>query len=152
LDIATEFFDNGGTMFVNIPMKGISQNDEIFNFLPVDSIGVLSGIQTNFLLNANTIADSPDGIGGPELSISNRIVGNYPLKPSSGAQLLYSTDFLATTLIGFNQDYNGNEAIAIENNEQNVIYFSVDLRDLNGNNNIEEMLNQILIDRLNFEQ
>ena len=152
LDIATEFFDNGGTMFVNIPMKGISQNDEIFNFLPVDSIGVLSGIQTNFLLNANTIADSPDGIGGPELSISNRIVGNYPLKPSSGAQLLYSTDFLATTLIGFNQDYNGNEAIAIENNEQNVIYFSVDLRDLNGNNNIEEMLNQILLDRLNFEQ
>lgn len=152
LDIASEFFDAGGTMFVNIPMKGISQNDEIFSFLPVDSIGVLSGIQTNFLLNANTSATSPPEIGAPDIAIGNRIVGNYPLKPSAGATLLYSTDFLATTLIGFNQDYQGSEAIAIENNEQNVIYFSVDLRDANGNNNLVEMLNALLINRLNFKQ
>ena len=55
-------------------------------------------------------------------------------------------------MIGFNQDFQGDEAIAIENNEQNVIYFSVDLRDLNGNNNLTEMLQEVLINRLNFKQ
>lgn len=152
LDIASEFFDDGGTMFVNIPMKGISQNDEIFNFLPVDSIGVLSGIQTNFLLNVNTVVESPATIGAPELSMSSRIVGNFPLKPSPGATLLYSTDFQATTLIGFNQDYIGDEAVAIENNEQNLIYFSVDLRNADGNSNVAEMLQSLIINRLNFKQ
>jgi hypothetical protein len=152
LDIASEFFDEGGTMFVNIPMKGISQTDEIFSFLPVDSIGVLSGIQTNFLLNANTPVESPAGINAPELSMSNRIVGNFPLKPSAGATLLYSTNFLATTLIGFNQDYLGNEAIAIENAERNLIYFSIDMRDIDGNNNLDDMLDELIIQRLNFKQ
>ena len=152
LDIASEFFDAGGTMFVNIPMKGISQNDEIFSFLPVDSIGVLSGIQTNFLINSNTLIVTSAGINAPELSIGNRIVGNFPLKAAGGATELYSTNFQATTLIGFNQNYQGNEAVAIENNEQNVIYFSIDLRDANGNNNLADMLNELLINRLNFKQ
>lgn len=152
LDIASEFFDEGGTMFVNIPMKGISQNDEIFSFLPVDSIGVLTGIQTNFLLNNNTLITSPDEVSAPNLSMSSRVVGNFPLKPSAGASLIYSTDFQATTLIGFNQDFQGSEAIAIENNEQNVIYFSVDLRNVNGDGNLAEMLQELLINRLNFKQ
>lgn len=89
LDITSEFFDNNGTMFVNIPMKGIDQNDEIFNFLPVDSIGVLNGIQTNFLINGNTDIVPADGSGLSPLTISQRIVGNYPLKPSAGSTLLY---------------------------------------------------------------
>ncbi len=152
LDIASEFFDEGGTMFVNIPMKGISQNDEIFSFLPVDSIGVLSGIQTNFLINNSTPIVAADNIATPDLAMSSRVVGNYPLKPSPGATLLYSTDFLATTLIGFNQDYMGSEAIAIENNEENLIYFSVDMRNADGNDNLAEMVETLLINRLNFKQ
>lgn len=152
LDITSEFFDNNGTMFVNIPMKGISQNDEIFNFLPVDSIGVLSGIQTNFLVNSNTPVVPAAGSGLNDLSISKRIVGNFPLKPSAGSTLLYTTDFKATTLIGANQDYVGSEAIAIENAEGNTIYVSVDLRDMDGKNNVGVLIEDLLINRLNFKQ
>lgn len=152
LDIASEFFANGGTMFINIPMKDISQNDEIFNFLPVDSIGVLSGLQRNFLLNINTPVRYGDSNNTIELLIDKRIVGNYPLKASAGATVLYTTDFKATTLLGFNEDYIGDEAVAIENNEQNVIYFSIDLKNVNGNNNISEVLEELLINRLNFKQ
>ncbi len=152
LDITSEFFDNNGTMFVNIPMKGISQNDEIFNFLPVDSIGVLSGIQTNFLINGNTAVEAGEGTGLDELTISRRIVGNFPLKPSAGSTLLYSTDYKATTLIGANQDYVGDEAIAIENAEGNTVYVSVDLRDMDGSNNVATLIEDVLINRLNFKQ
>ena len=100
----------------------------------------------------NTLITSPDEVSAPNLSMSSRVVGNFPLKPSAGASLIYSTDFQATTLIGFNQDFQGSEALAIENNEQNVIYFSVDLRNVNGDGNLAEMLQELLINRLNFKQ
>jgi hypothetical protein len=152
LDITSEFFDNNGTMFVNIPMKGIDQNDEIFNFLPVDSIGVLNGIQTNFLINGNTDIVPADGSGLSPLTISQRIVGNYPLKPSAGSTLLYTTDFKATTLIGANQDYVGDEAIAIENAEGNTTYISIDMRFMDGSSNVVDLIEDLLINRLNFKQ
>jgi hypothetical protein len=152
LDITTEFFDNGGSMFVNIPMKGIGQNDEIFNFIPVDSIGVLTGIQTNFLLNANTPVTTVAPFTGAELLTDRRVVGNYPLKPISGATLLYETDYKATTVIGFIQDYLGFEGVAIENPEGNLIYFGVDLQLLTRNANIPDVLEDLLVNRLNFKQ
>lgn len=56
-------------------------------------------------MNNNTLITSPDEVSAPNLSMSSRVVGNFPLKPSAGASLIYSTDFQATTLIGFNQDF-----------------------------------------------
>lgn len=153
LDITDEFFENSdASIFVTMPMKGISQNDEIFSFLPVDSIGVLSGIQTGFLLNANTDVTSTSAGVTETLLIDSRIVGSYPLKPTSGGTALYETDFRATTLIGANQDYVGDESVAIENAEGNLIYFGLDLMNLDGNNNLNAMINELLIGRLNFKQ
>ena len=152
LEITEEFFANDGTMFVNIPMKSIAQTDEIFNFLPVDSIGVLTGIQTNFLLNANTDIVPAAGTSMVTPKIQSRKVGSYPLKPISGATLLYQTDFFATTVLGFNQDYLAFEAVGIENPEGNLIYFSLELTNVNANNNVADLVNDLLIDRLNFKQ
>lgn len=139
-------------MFVNIPMKSIAQSDEIFNFIPVDSIGVLTGIQTNFLLNANTEVVPTEGISTVVPKIQVRKVGSYPLKPTSGATQLYQTNFFATTVLGFNQDYLGYEAVGIENPERNLIYFSLDLTNINASNNVSDLLNDLLINRLNFKQ
>lgn len=152
LEITDEFFANNGTMFVNIPMKSIAQSDEIFNFIPVDSIGVLTGIQTNFLLNANTEVVPTEGISTVVPKIQVRKVGSYPLKPTSGATQLYQTNFFATTVLGFNQDYLGYEAVGIENPERNLIYFSLDLTNINASNNVSDLLNDLLINRLNFKQ
>ena len=152
LDITTDFFANNGSMFVAIPMKGIGQEDEIFNFLPVDSLGVLSGIQTNFLLNRNTEVTPADGITGVTLKTESRQVGTYPVKPISGAMLLYEANFLTSTVVGVNQDYEGFEGVAVENPEGNLIYFGLDLINLNGNNNLVNMMNELLIGRLNFKQ
>lgn len=152
LEITDEFFARGGSMFVNIPMKGISQSDEIFNFLPVDSVGILTGIQTNFLLNANTDVVPEPNISSVVPRIKTRKTGIYPLKPVSGAKLLYQTNFLATTVIGVNQDYMGYEAVGIENSEGTLIYFSLDLTNLNASNNLPELIDDLLIGRLNFKQ
>lgn len=153
LDITSEFFAEGGSMFVNIPMKGINQNDEIFNFLPVDSIGVFDAgsIQTGFLLNGNTDVLPETGISDIVLQTESRQVGVYPIKPVAGSTLLYQTDFRTTTLIGTTQDYTRFEGVGVENQEGNLIYFSLDLTNLEGNNNVSDLLSDLLIGRLNFK-
>lgn len=152
LEITNRFFEQNGSMFVTIPMKGIAQTDEIFNFLPIDSIGVLTGIQTNFLIDGNTPIVSSAGVTGTALSFQSRRVGTFPLKAISGSTSLYETDFKATTVIGFNQDYTAFESVAIENPEGDLIYFGLDLTNVNGNGNLPAVMNELLIGRLNFKQ
>ena len=152
-EITTRFFANGGTMFVNIPMKEINQEDEIFNFLPVDSIGVLKSGQNDFLINGNTEVNPVNpNLTDVVLRTESRQTSIYPLKPVSGSLPIYEADFKARTVIGTSIDYEGSKAMAIENQEGNLIYISLDLTNLNGNNNLADALNDLLIGRLNFKQ
>ncbi len=150
LDITTEFFADGGNMFVNIPMKSISQTDEIFNFIPVDSIGYFppGGFESGFLVNKDT--EVYTSTSGPTLLTESRKVAIYPLKPISGATLLYETDYKATTFIGSIKDYTRFEGVGIENSEGSVIYFGMDITNLNGNDNLADFINYICIQRLGF--
>lgn len=150
LEITTEFFAKGGNMFVNIPMKKIEQDDDVFNFLPVDSIGYFpSGSRsTGFVINKDT--DVTPNISGPTLLTENRTVGIYPLKPLAGATLLYETDFKTTTITGQVDDYTNFEGLGIENTESNVIYFGMDITTLNGNDNLAEFIEYVCIQRLGF--
>lgn len=152
-DITSEFFGNGGTMFVNIPMKNINQSDPIFNFLPVDSIGRTTegSIETGFVLNANVDVDPVSGISTVVAKTEVRQVGVVPIKPVPGGRLLYETDFRNTTLIGTTLDYTKFEGVGVENQEGDLIYFSLDLTNINGNANLPDLLNDLLIGRLNFK-
>jgi hypothetical protein len=157
LDITSEFFTEEGTMFVNIPMKGISQSDPVFNFLPVDSIGVLRPGQSDYQINGRTDVQPQYTVASGDTSdvvLRTRVrqTGIYPLKPISGSTPLYTLDFKIRTVLGSTIDYTGFDAVSIENPEGNLIYFSVDLMNLNENNNLDEMVNELLINRLGFKQ
>ncbi|MBO6584588.1 MAG: hypothetical protein JJ953_00640 [Gracilimonas sp.] len=151
LEITREFFEQGGNMFVTIPMKEIGQDDDVFNFIPVDSIGDYSSASsrsTNFIINNNT--EVPSLTGGPSLLTERTQTSIFPLKPIPGATLLYQTDFQTTTLTGRIEDYTEFEGVGIENPEGNVIYFGMDLTLLNGNNNLADFIEYICIQRLGF--
>jgi len=151
LDITTEFFELGGNMFINIPMKNIGQDDEIFNFIPVDSIGdysTASPRSSNFIVNGNTAITSSSG--GPELLLESTKTSIYPLKPTAGASILYQTDFQTTTFTGEVVDYTEFEGVGIENPEGNVIYLGMDLTTLGGNDNLAEFIEYVCIQRLGF--
>ncbi len=155
LEIGNRFFSNDGKMFVNIPMKSISQGDEIFNFLPVDSIGVLKSGQADFQLNGQTDVLPQFKVNSTDtsavvLKTSRRMTSLYPLKPASGATLLYETDFKVRTVLGTTLDYTKDQAVGIENAEKNVIYFSLELPNVDGNGNLADMIDELLIGRLNF--
>lgn len=149
-EILEEFTDNGGTSFVNIPMKNIGEEDQVFNFLPVDSI------QTGqFLILEDSLVTPTD------LSITNTLrvesgsfalSGVFPIKGVSGSRSLYQANFVRRTATGGVRPYNDYQFVAIENTEGNLIYFSLDLTNLNGNNNLDDMIQEVVIDRLGFKQ
>ena len=153
LDITSEFFSRGGTMFATIPMKEVSQEDVIFNFLPVDSIGYFpsGGIETGFVVNRGTEIVSPSDESAPTLQLDGRVVGWLPIKPISGSTLLYEADYRATTLLGFITDYTLMEGVSVQSPEQNLIYFGMDLTKLNGNNNMREFLDYMCVQKLGFK-
>ena len=154
LGITSDFFASGGSMFVTIPMKEVSQEDVIFNFLPVDSIGYFpaGGIETGFVINAGTEIIPVDDPEAPILKFESRVVGWYPLKAVSGSTLLYESDYRTTTLLGFITDYTIMEGVSIKNTEGNLIYFGMDLTKLNGNNNMKEFIEYMCVQQLGFQQ
>jgi hypothetical protein len=154
LDITSEFFAGGGSMFVTIPMKEVSQEDVIFNFLPVDSIGFFppGGIETGFVINAGTEITPVDEPNAPTLKLESRVVGWYPLQAVSGSTLLYESDYRSTTLLGFITDYTIMEGVSIKNTEGNLIYFGMDLTKLNGNNNMKDFIEYMCLQQLGFQQ
>lgn len=156
LEITPRFFDNGGKMFVNIPMKKLeNQNDELFNFLPIDSIGVIKSGQADFQLNGNSEVLPKFKVNDTDTSMvvlktTRRMTSLYPIKPAPGSRLLYEADFKTRTVLGTTQDYTKDQAVGIENAEKNVIYFSLELPNVDGNGNLTDFIDELLIGRLNF--
>jgi len=149
-EILDEFFDNGGTSFINIPMKNIDEEDPVFNFLPVDSI------QTGqFLILEDSLVTPTDAAITNTLRVESgsfALSGVFPVKGVSGSTSLYQANFVRRTATGGVRAYNDYQFVTIENTEGNVIYFSLDLSNLNGNNNISDMIQEVVIERLGFKQ
>ncbi|MEO1023464.1 MAG: hypothetical protein AAFW89_13045, partial [Bacteroidota bacterium] len=114
LEITDLFFERGGNMFVNVPIRGVSNTNQIFNFLPIDSLGVFEQPDTGppipvtgFLINRNSEVVPVNGFNGPVLRVSQRITGVSPLVPVPGATVYYEADIQAARADGFNEDYTG---------------------------------------------
>ncbi len=149
-EILEEFFDLGGTAFVNIPIKNISEEDPVFNFLPVDSIA--SG---QFLILEDSLVTPTH----PSVTNTLRVESGafalssvFPTKGVSGSTALYQANFVRRTASGGIRAYEDFQFVAIENTEGNLIYFSLDLVDLDGNNNVVDMIQELAVDRLGFKQ
>lgn len=149
-EILEEFTDNGGTSFVNIPMKRLSLEDEVFNYLPVDSIqsGSFLILEDSLITPTNVAITNTLKMASGSFALSNV----FPIKGVSGSTSLYQADFERRTATGGIRDYNDYQFVAIENSEGNVIYFSLDIALLNGNNNLQDMIQEIVIERLGFKQ
>ncbi|MEO9887274.1 MAG: hypothetical protein ABJG33_16680, partial [Balneola sp.] len=149
-EILDEFFDNGGTSFVNIPMKNLDREDPVFNFLPVDSIqtGQFLILEDSLVTPTNVSISNTLRVESGSFALS----GVFPVKGVSGSTSLYQANFVRRTATGGVRPYNDYQFVTIENAEGNVIYFSLDLSNLDGNNNISNMIQEVVIDRLGFKQ
>ncbi|MFA5668788.1 MAG: hypothetical protein WC967_06065 [Balneolaceae bacterium] len=145
-EILSEFYKSGGTSFVNIPIKTKDLGEELFNYLPVDSIG--SG---NFIISKDSLITPAVPLQAELKSTSSR-VDVLPIKGISGSQTLYVGNYKKRNFRGQIQPYDGYKGVAIENPEGNLVYFAIDMRYLNGNNNLGQFIQELVVGRLGFKQ
>jgi hypothetical protein len=149
-EILDEFFDQNGTVFVNIPMKSISREDPVFSFLPVDSIAA-----GQFYLFEDSLAFPTEPSLSDTLKVKSgsfALTNERPIKGVSGSTQLYAAQFRRRRPNSSQAPYFGYKGVAIENAESNLVYFSLDITILDGNNNLDNLINEIVIKRLGFKQ
>ena len=148
-EITKDFFANGGNMFITMPSRDLEDNDPLFDFLPLDGVTPLPTNATNFLISSSGSAVPIAPFTGPDLGVVKTMSSIFPIRPSSGSTALYSSDFLIRTLTGY-EDYSGNEIVSVKSKEGNIIFFGLDLSDLNDNNNIGQFIKRMCVDELGF--
>lgn len=153
-EITSDFVSNGGKFFITIPAVdgNINSDDPLFDFLSVDSVGVRTGSSVGFTVDEDEplVASDPSY---PALMTSRDIDGTLPLKPAGGAKSLYTVDFMEDQPGRIpNTDFTLFETVAIQNTEGNLIYFGIDLQNIDGNGNASEIIQTFCIQILGFEQ
>lgn len=145
-EILSEFYRTGGTSFINIPIKDKDLGEELFNYLPVDSIGT-----GRFILSRDSLVTPIPPLQAVLKSTSSR-VDALPIKGISGSQTLYVGNYKTRNHFGAIRDYHGYKGVAVENPEGNLVYFAIDMRYLNGNNNLGQLIQELVVGRLGFKQ
>lgn len=150
-EILVDFFNNGGTVFFNIPTKGLSNSDPLFDFLPIASLASFSGLQTGPLIRNGSEVTPVNNPDLPVLQVTQNNTNVYPFEVASGAFPLYSAEVRATLVTGGSQPYEGANTIALQNPERDMIFFGLELRQLNGNENVDDLLDYFLNEELCFD-
>lgn len=152
-EITTDFVDNGGTVFVSIPAIRLQSGSALLDFLAIDQQAQLPSLGTGFALANNSEIRTLNSISStPPLSTDRIITGIVPFQPIAGAEALLESDFFVTLVTGQVETFDAFGTIAVKNQEGNLIYVGMDLQDLNGGNNVPELLESVLIDELGFNE
>lgn len=153
-EILATFFSEGGRAFVTIPIKELEPSDPVLNFLNIQSftepgdplatsMQIANGREITPLLN-------PDR--WPILESSQTISNIVPIEPLAGATALYKADFRLVLLTGPRPDFTGNEVISLINGDRNMIYFGLDLTQINARNNAQELVQALVVEELGFQE
>ncbi len=150
LEITEQFFENGGKMFLNIPSKFLTPDEGVFNFLPVTRMTPRPTEANNFIVVRNEPVLPVGGFSGPELQLASNLQNRPPIQVAPGAQPLYQATFRLSLLTGGSAPFDGNSIVAARSADDNMIYFALDMRDFENNQNLADFLAQMVLDELGF--
>lgn len=132
LEITFDFFEQGGTMFVNIPTRYLSEDNALLQFLPFQSVEPLPAGQQSFYLRRDTVVTTAsDAISTtPELRLNRNVISLYPIVPLNETIELFEAPFQTRAQItGTINEFNGSKLIAATNPDESLVYFGVDFYD-----------------------
>lgn len=132
LELTEQFFDEGGKMFINIPIEYLAERNSLFQFLPFQGIQRepnLPGRSPTFRIQRCTEITASDDIDyTPNLRLSRIIFPSNPIIPFSESISLFEADFSLIlrnpTELG---DYDGLSLISAMNPDRSIVYFGFDL-------------------------
>lgn len=156
IEITTQFFDNGGTMFINIPTKNISPENPMFEFLPFERMEILpSGQQSFILANNSEIKPDDDFIDNPPfLAAGGNLISYYPIVPFGESVPLFEGDFRTRnpSFIGGTSDFDGSKLISATNPDENIVFFGIRFQDLSADSDLSRLVELTCIEILGFQQ
>jgi hypothetical protein len=156
-----EFFNNGGRMFIAAEISNdFPATSTVLSFTPVESL-VVPPPGGNIRMNINEIVSPHNlGSGWPILRSTSIISNSRPFITFSGTSGLFSYDSLCRANL-INQTnlgtsaWNGPSNILsarrrVSTGKADLIFCSLPLQRLNGNNNIDSLFRKALLDELEF--
>jgi hypothetical protein len=151
LEMTLDFFNKGGTMFINIPTKRISDDNPLLEFLPFERMEQLPAGQQSFIIQSNSLVTPFPGVTGiPILTIRRNLLSYYPIVPFGGSVSLYNADFRTRTPFG-TSDFNGSKVVAVTNPEQDILYFGIDFFEFTADSDLSSLVRYSVIETLGFQ-
>lgn len=137
-ELLGRFFNQGGKIFMNIPIEPLGDRNPLYEFMPFGDVTSPPDIPTrspNFRLESCTdaiIQPVESGVDISPMRLNRRLQPFYPIVPFSEAVPLFEADFqLALVNPRETREYDENEVIAAmglnEDGEGQRIYFGLDL-------------------------
>lgn len=142
LEITDQFFDEGGKMFVNIPIELLGDRNSLYQFLPFQ--GVQQAVYNNdddpdgdsnrspeFRIQSCTeVSTASETSFSGDLRFRNNVISIYPIIPFSESVDLFEAEFsLLLANPRGNAEYDGNSIVSAMDPDENLVYFGIDLND-----------------------
>ncbi len=172
LEMTTDFFGNGGTMFVNMPTTFISEDEPSIQFLPFSRVEARPTNNRRFQIESGSEIVSDPSVLSPPVVHFRRTQNTYPpIVPFSESIPLYEASFqLFDPFSNTREDFEGSNLIAATDPEENLIFFGVDFNEFSSIENsncvppeqadegelpcseMDRLIEQMVIDILGFQQ
>lgn len=153
LELTIEFFNNGGTMFINIPTKVLFDDNPLLEFLPFERVESVPQGQQSFIIQNNSLTiPAPDLVNPPNLQFRRNLLGVFPIVPFGNSVNLFEAPFRVRRVTGQIADFDGPKLISATNENRSVLYFGIDLSEFTANSELGRLIELTCLEILGFEQ
>jgi hypothetical protein len=155
LEMTLRFFQNGGTMFINIPTDMESRPDDnpLFQFLPFEKIAGLPPQSNRFQIEAGTQFIPDESIVNPPvMTFRRRLIANPPVFPFSDSIKLFEAEVLSRSFTGALSPYTDTRLFAVTNPDESVLFVGVDLSEFTPESDFNRFIELTCKEILGFQQ
>ncbi len=142
-----DFFENGGTMFINIPTKRLSEEDAIFNFLPVERMESVPPGLTSFQIPNNTRLLPLNSEQLDTLRVIRDSQSAYPLLPAGDTRRFYNAEFRTRPF--FDPGLEFSRLLVAGSADNSIIYFGYQLERIEAGTALTQAM-RFFLEELNF--
>jgi hypothetical protein len=152
-ELTLEFFERGGTMFINIPTKILFEDNVLLQFLPFQRVQTVPQGQSTFIVaNQALLIPTSEVNNPPVLRFRRNLLASFPVIPLGETIELFEAPFRVRNAIGITSDYNGPKVISAMNPDQSILYFGIELSEFTADSDLDRLVEFVCVETLGFRQ
>ncbi len=134
LELTIDFFNNGGSMFINVPTKVLFEEHPVLDFLPFERVQTVPPGQQTFIIQNNSIVTAATGVENlPYLRFRRNLLATYPIVPFGQTLELFEAPFRTRNVQNVVTDYPGSNLIAAMNPGESILFLGIDMSEFDPN-------------------